>query len=231
MPDTTLKNGGNPKSHKSRKTKQNKNKNMKKSIKITIFSIIVLTALTVSAQEKFATYENTYSNKAYQILITRSEKYSLYVDAMSVDKVHEEGGIMIMQKHHPEFINSLVQAKNKYQEWRATAQENNVKELDKTMALKSSVSAYFLYGSKWNFQFNTSLKYDFKIIERNDSVEYLLIVRTGELQSATNQFMKVDGFVLVFTSAKEIEDFIGAISSDKIAEFMNKPKPNDLFKD
>jgi hypothetical protein len=43
--------------------------------------------------------------------------------------------------------------------------------------------------------------------------------------------MKVDGFVLVFTSTKEIDDFIGSVSAKKISSFQNKPKKEDLFKD
>jgi hypothetical protein len=43
--------------------------------------------------------------------------------------------------------------------------------------------------------------------------------------------MKVDGFVLVFSSSKEIDDFTTIISPEKITEFLNKPKNEDLFKD
>ena len=43
--------------------------------------------------------------------------------------------------------------------------------------------------------------------------------------------MKVDGFALVFSSSKEIDDFVNAISPEKITEFLNKPKNDALFKD
>jgi hypothetical protein len=76
-----------------------------------------------------------------------------------------------------------------------------------------------------------NLKFDFKILESKGETRYLLLIRTGELQSSSNQFMKVDGFVLVFSSSKEIDDFIAAISTEKITEFLNKPKKDTLFKD
>lgn len=76
-----------------------------------------------------------------------------------------------------------------------------------------------------------NLKFDFKILESNGEVKYLLLIRTGELQSSSNQFMKVDGFVLVFSSTKEIDEFTAAISTEKITEFVNKPKKDELFKD
>ena len=43
-----------------------------------------------------------------------------------------------------------------------TAKENNVKELSKTMTIASKAGGYFLYGSKWNFQFLVNLKFQFQ---------------------------------------------------------------------
>jgi hypothetical protein len=106
-----------------------------------------------------------------------------------------------------------------------------VKVLDKTMTVKSKSGGYFQYGTKWNFQFLVDLKFEFKIVESTGKIKYLLLIKTGELQSSSNKYMKVDGFVLVFSSSKEIDDFSAAISTEKITEFVNKPKKEDLFKD
>lgn len=205
--------------------------NISKSI-LTV-SLIVATTLQIKAQEKFTTYDNTYAGKSYEIQISAEEKdkFTLYIYAMSLDRMHDKGGISIEQKNHQDFLNALSEAKQKYEEWEKTAKENNVKELDKTMTIKSKAGGYFLYGSKWNFQFLVNLKFDFKILESKGETKYLLLIRTGELQSSSNQFMKVDGFVLVFSSSKEIDDFMTAISTEKITEFLNKPKKDALFKD
>jgi hypothetical protein len=203
------------------------------SKKIATIVLFALATLQIKAQEKFTSYENTYVGKSYEIQISskEKEKFTLYIDAMSLDRTHEKGGISIDQKNHQDFLNSLAEAKLKYEEWVKTAKDNNVKELDKSMSVKSKANGYFLYGSKWNFQFSINLKFDFKILESKDETKYLLLVRTGELQSSSNQFMKVDGFVLVFSSSKEIDDFAAIISTDKVNEFINKPKKEALFKD
>jgi hypothetical protein len=193
----------------------------------------VLTTLQGKAQDEFTSYDNSYNGKTYEIQISakEKEKFSLYINAMSLDEIHDKGGITIDQKQHQDFLNALTEAKLKYEEWVKTAKENDVKELDKTMTIKSNTGGYFLYGSKWNFQFLVSLKFDFKILESKGEIKYLLLVRTGELQSSSNEFMKVDGFVLVFSSANEINKFTTAISKEKITEFINKPKKEELFKD
>ena len=80
--------------------------------------------------------------------------------------------------------------------------------------------------SKPNTNFSTKSMIWFSIL-----FPIFFLLRTGELQSSSNQFMKVDGFALVFSSSKEIDDFVNAISPEKITEFLNKPKNDALFKD
>lgn len=192
---------------------------------------LMLLGLKSFSQEKFTTYDNSYAGKTYDIQISTKDKdnFTLWIDAMSLDKLHEHGGLMVKQKQYQDFINALNDAKLKYLDWLKTAKENNVKELDKSMSIKSKVDSYFQYGD-WEFDYNIFLTFDFKILESKGELKYLLIIRTGELQSSSNEFMKVDGFVLVFSSASEIDTFVNDISMQKINEFINKPKAKDLFK-
>ena len=205
---------------------------MKKFIKLLTFCLLTITTVESYAQEKFTTYDNTYSGKTYEIQISAKDKdkFTLYIDAMSLDRLHDKGGITVKEKQHQDFLNAIAAAKIKYEEWIKTAKENNVKELDKSMNIKSKVGGYFLYGD-WNFQYLVNLTFDFKILESEDELKYLLIIRTGKLKSSSNQFMKVDGFVLVFSSVNEIDTFTNEISTQKINNFINKPKAKDLFKD
>jgi len=188
----------------------------------------VMTIVTFG-QEKYTSYDNVYIGSKYDVQISSkdSTKYTLYVDMMSLDKLSKSGGVMIDEKAHEKFTTTLLEAQVKYEEWIKTANENNVTELDKTMTLKTKVSGYFLYGSKWNFQFVVNLTFDFKIIDGKN----LLIVRTGKMTSSSNQFMTHDGFVFVFSSTEEITEFLDVLYKDKITEFITKPKAVDLFKD
>lgn len=202
---------------------------MKNKLLTSIFLISLFLTKNIIAQDKYSKYDSEYFKKQFDISITnkKTDKYSLYVDMMSMDKLCDKGGIILDEKQHAEFLLKLNDAKNKYEEWVKTALENDVKELEKTMSFKTKCSAYFLYGSKWNFQFYVNLTFDFKIV--ND--KYMLIIRTGELTSSSNQFMNVDGFVFVFTSLNEIDEFINVLSADKVLEYITKPKTDEIFKD
>jgi hypothetical protein len=198
---------------------------------VLLFVTFILLGSNLNAQKKFTTYDNTYDEKTYDIQISSKDKddFTLWIDAMSLDALRKEGGLMIKKKQYQDFIDALNEAKLKYIEWSKTAKENNVKELDKSMPIKCKTDCYFQYGD-WEFTYNKALTFDFKILESKGELKYLLIIRTGELQSSSNQFMKVDGLVLVFTVADEIDNFVNSISMLKINEYLNKPKADELFK-
>lgn len=84
-----------------------------------------------------------------------------------------------------------------------------------------------IYGN-WNFDFGVKLTPRVKSIKN----EMVLIVKSDEIQSSSNQCMKNDGFYLVFSSAKEIEEFISKIDIEIVKEhFRKKNKSADIFKD
>ena len=201
-------------------------------ILITFITLCLLTITTVEsyAQEKFTTYDNTYIGKTFDIKLSL-EQEELYIDAMSLDELYDKGGIRISKKQHQNFFNAIAEAKTKYKEWVKTAKENNVMEFEKSMNIKSQVGSYFLYGSDWKFQLLVNLTFDFQILEDEGELRYLLIIRTGELKASSNEHLKVDGFLLVFSSENEIDAFTNKISRQKINAFIAKPKVKDLFKD
>lgn len=204
-----------------------KNKMMK--IKTILVLFVGLISMMTFGQEEFGSYNSSYVNKSYEVSVAQKERggYSVYVDMMSLDNLSNKGGIIITEKQHSKFISVLNDAKGKLVEWAATATENDVKDVNKAMPYKTKVDAYFKYGSKWNFQFSINLTFDFTVI----GGESLLIVRTGKLVSSSNRYMTHDGFIFAFKDENEIDEFLDMISVDKVAEYINKPKATDLFKD
>ena len=56
---------------------------------------------------------------------------------MSLDRVHESGGILINQYQHQVFIETIEKVKIEYEEWIATAKENNVKNLNNLSSINN----------------------------------------------------------------------------------------------
>jgi hypothetical protein len=88
---------------------------MNTPFKKNIICFFLLITIQSKGQDKFAAYDNTFISKSYEIKISakEKEKFSLYIDAMSLDNTHEKGGIIIDQKQHQEIISAISEAKLK----------------------------------------------------------------------------------------------------------------------
>ena len=196
---------------------------------------MLLIPFAFKAQDKFATYQNSFGDKTernIQISSKEKGKYTLYIEALPMDKLFKDGGgIQLSEKQNPDFIKALETAKLKYEEWVKTAKENNVTDLRKEISVKPICGAFFKAGSDWHFQFKLSLTFTFMVLTIKDEVKYLLTINTGKVTSSSNQFTTVDGFSIIFASVDEIDKFKEAISIEKINEFIAKPKAKDLFKE
>ena len=202
---------------------------MKNSITFITLCLFILTSMESSAQEKFATYDNTYIGETYDIKLSLEEE-ELFIDAVSFDELYDKGGIKISKKQAPDFLNAIAEAKTKYKEWVKVAKENDVLELNKSMDIKSKVGSYFLYNREWKSQLSVELNFDFQILEVEGELIYLLNISTGELRASSNDNLFVNGFSLIFCSENEIEAFTNEISRQKIEAFIAKPKEKELFK-
>ncbi len=205
---------------------------MKKIMQIIVLVLLsLLNTNNIFAQKKYSTYTNDYLDKDFNIDIQpeTDNKFCLYIDVFSLDNTWDKVGIMVNQKQLLKFIEALDSAKVKYNEWKNVAISNNVKKLSKNMEIKCKVDTYFSYG-KWHFNNNIKLNFGFGIFEHKEKIIYMLSVNTGQLVSSSNQYMKVDGGLLTFTSLKEIDSFIELISPKIINEFLKKPNSDNLFK-
>ena len=80
------------------------------------------------------------------------------------------------------------------------------------------------------FDYVVGLEFEFLVVASDGITKRLLIVRTGKVTSSTNQYMEVDGYAIVFTDPKEIDEFLSLTSPEKIREFLAKPKTEEIFK-
>lgn len=191
---------------------------------------LLLSALVGFSQEKIANYNSLFFSKNFDITASKpdaKEEFSYYIDCSSKDTSSKQASLILKNKDVPEFINFLNSIKETYSKWSLTAKENKVTELDKNIEYKKlTYSAAFTYG-KWNFDYSVNLTTRFKII--ND--KYLLIIDSDELQSSSNQYIKSDGFRIVFSTLQEIDELVTGLNINLVTDFYNKKNSkDDLFK-
>jgi len=199
---------------------------MKKSI----LSGLLLLSMLGYGQEKLAKYSSLFFTNSYDISASKPDtkgEYSYYIDCSSKDTSSKMVSLILKNKEVPEFIEFLNSIKESYTKWTLIAKENKVTELDKNIEYKNlTYSAAFMYG-KWNFDFSVNLKARYKIVNE----KYLLIIDSDGLQSSSNQYIKSDGFRIVFSSIQEIDELVSGLDFKLVDEFYNKKKgQEDLFK-
>jgi hypothetical protein len=195
-----------------------------------LLSTLLMLGFVSFSQEKLAKYSSLYLSKNFDISASKPDvkgEFSYYIDCSSKDSSSKQASLILKNKDVPEFIEFLNSVKETYNKWTLTAKENKVSELDKNIEYKKlNYSGAFTYG-KWNFDFSVNLTTRFKVI--ND--KYLLIIDSDELQSSSNQYIKSDGFRIVFSSAQEIDELISGLNLNLVTDFYNKKNSQeDLFK-
>lgn len=185
-----------------------------------------------SAQEKVNDYTMSYFEvPSYDISATEEKgEISYYVSMYSMEGKSSPVILMIDgDSELDDFVADLQTAANTYAKWDSVSVANSVTDLNKEMSVSTrGLKTAFLYGSSWNFDYSSPLSYTFKHL---DEVPNLLI-RTGELQSVSNEYIDSDGGIFVFSSIEEINEFIRALDPKYARDhFMEKASKDNLFDD
>ena len=131
-------------------------------------------------------------------------------------------GLVISKGQGESLVNFIQQGFDKFEEWKATAEEKNVTELNKVISSKS-YSGFFKYGS-WKFG---SSKLSMNInIKEGDAVCYLY---ASKMTASDNRYMKSDS-VLFFVDDVLIGELKGLLSAESIDSFIKgKNSVDDIF--
>jgi hypothetical protein len=196
-----------------------------------------LLGLNSFAQEKFATFAMVPGTRTFEVLIsgTSENDFKLWIDGYSVDKTYKKDvGFYISDKNYNQFVIQMMEAQIKYEEWKNVAIENNITaDFDREMKTKlPRVTCYFRTYSDYHFDYSYYPKSSFRVVDLEGLTEYWLGLYYFGLKSSSNEYIKHDGFTMIFSSKEMIEDFLSAISYEKIVMyFQEKQNKGDLFKD
>lgn len=177
-------------------------------------------------------YSSKYFQKSFESWFTKKggDDFMLFVTAYSLDPLYKMSGLILRSGKYDMFIDALNHAADKYLEWSKVAKENNIQEAKKEVKVNSLVEAFF-GNNDYHFDQYVELEFEFKILPNEDKQpDVLLIIRSGDLVSVTNEYIDSKGFAIVFSSYEEISSFLKSISKESIQNYKPKHK-NDLFKD
>lgn len=163
----------------------------------------------------------TGSGKLFNIELT--QKKFLTVDLPSTDNLSHDIFLKLSFNKAAAFKEKINEAKNKYQDWKITAEKNNVKEFEKKITVDiGRYDMVFNYGSDYFFAKNVELEAYMSV---NQSGVYFILKNKYDIVADANQFIKTEGFLLIFSEVDQISNFIKSIDLVK-GENMYKENRN-----
>lgn len=193
-----------------------------------IFTLLIILFSTSAFAEKIvANYHSDYWDKDFDIEASEIEngKFSVYIQVPA--KNDNTRAMLSFESSDIELLKmTLTQIKEKFAEWSKIAHDNHVTEMSKDMDFKLPPSTICWHGSKWFFSFRHKLQPKFSILDSGNHV--VSFVRKAT--SSSNKYID-ETIYWVFSSPKEIDEFISILNMDKIKEqLLSKEKADDLFK-
>ena len=169
-----------------------------------------------------------YDSGASIEAVSKKAKFNLSIEVNSIDKSSKEARLYLDYSSFDEFKSQLDKSREKFIEWSSVVDSSGVNDISKSIeVIDHSFRAGFFYG-EWHRDSSVKLNYVFTVINDNP----VLIISSDKLKSDTNQFIKSDGFVFVFSSLKELDWFASHLSIDLVfSSYSKKQEKESIFKD
>ena len=182
-----------------------------------VILVLAMVALTFSmnAQEVYLDWSKGESSIVVE---AGKSQGKMYLD------LNKEGdyGLILDKERRERLINFVQEGFDKFKEWKITAEEKNVTELNKVISTKSFYG-FFKYGS-WKFG-NAELSMNIDIKDGKTRC-YLY---GSKMTASNNRYMKSDS-VLFFVDEALVSELKGLLSEDGIDSFIKgKNSVDDMF--
>ena len=197
--------------------------------RILLMAIMIGTQFA-NAQEEIDTYEMSKFETAPFIIQADdpvNDEYRFYILMQSLDASVDKGGIVLKSKYLEDFRVLLKECQVKLNEWNEVATANGVEDLKKDIpvSVKPKLMGFFSYGD-WKFDRNVVLTPKYF----RSSNEAYVILYTGEMISADNEYIDAENFVFAFDS-DEITEFLEKLTTENVkSHYAKKTSKEDLFK-
>ena len=190
---------------------------------ITIFSL-TLSAYSQKVYGEYTTSKGVITIKSSVVVKKGKTQGSVYLD---LNKDGKTSMNFKTENSRLDFLNFVNRTYKKFKEWKATAEENQVKDMTKDIdeaMLGDNIA--FLYG-EWKFSFGKNKVRASMSINTEGKVTYYLYI--PKVKASDNQFMESDSQLLIMEDS-DIESLNNVLSKEVIDAFIKKANlSEDLF--
>ena len=183
-------------------------------------------SISANAEKVVGSYTLSYFDRTYDIEASeiKNGKFSIYIQ-VSAEREATKAMICVESSDLDKFKQSLIQTRDKYEEWSKVAKDNNVKDMSKEMDIKYPSMTVCWLGSKWFFS-NQKLQPRFLIV---DSGKHL-VTFIKKVKASSNQYID-ETIYWVFSSSKEIDELLSQLDFTTIkSKLEERESESGLFK-
>lgn len=180
-------------------------------------------ALMAFADENVGSYVNAYDGKSYNIDVRLKNNDLQYLYIYTPTMNNQTGYFVVKEKDLNKFRENLQFVGTKFEEWKATAEEQGISKMSKEFDVKFPKTSFFWIGTQ-QWIANDKLHAVFTVTNSK-----CLVVIVATVTALTNKYVD-NTFCLVFSSKEQIDTFLSIIDRQtmiqKAIEIKNK---TDLF--
>lgn len=189
--------------------------------------ILCLISITTFGQEKIGSYSSSYfDGRSFNISASepKNGKFNVYIEVGGKHKT-DDVQICVSNKNIEEFKSALVSVRDKFFEWKETAEANNVKDITKDFPYIFPKVDIAWYGSKWYFHFGKKISPTFFVFKDGSCA---MVVYT-KAQASSNEYITQEVY-WVLKEREEFDDIIKYLDEAFISDyFAKKNNAQDLF--
>jgi len=197
-------------------------------MKKTVFFICCLLSLSAFAEDKVASYSMSYfGSESYDIEASEpkadgSFKFYFYVAG---ETQSDRVCLGLKSKDVVAFKNALEIVKTKFAEWKTTAIENKVTDINKDFPCSFPKMDVAWHSSQWWFAFGRVFTPTFFVFKNGQCA----VVTSAKVTSSENQYIDKT-FYMVFEDNAEIDTLIKGLDCDAVIKHYNqKQNASNLF--
>lgn len=189
---------------------------------------LFISAISFAQVIEIGQYRMGYLMKTLPIRYIQEEK-KFAIQTITTDDYASNTILYLPENKRQQFIDNFKKAKEKFVEWKKTAEENKVDDVIKDIDTShDEYEVWFDFGNDIYSDLHALTGFRFTV---NRGIPLLIFSNLVDLRDYDNQYIKSKGFYLVFESDSEIDRFLFWLDP-KVAEIgLKKAKEKtDIFK-
>lgn len=189
-----------------------------KKILLMAFAIIAFVSNAFETIGTYSVWNGLISYKVKVSSLNKDSTFSYMIQVGGFKSFNDEIYIELNSNDVDKFLSAMQQAKNKFNEWKEIAKDNNLKDVFKQMDIDLPEMRLVWKGSRWFCSKGFILSPHFNV---GDNLEYCTLSLIGIALSQDNKYISKK-YQVVFLNNTEVDGLLYLLNNKNVYEQLRK---------